>query len=132
MMEAGARCALHVDQSAVDTCGRCGNYVCVTCMEVHNYETYCGACASRLGYKGQYSTRAVSALILGLLPALTACAPLGIAAIVMGHMELAAIREGTAPASGKNLALGGAILGWISVALMIVVGLIAVAVALAN
>lgn len=101
-------------------------------MEVHNYDTYCGACASRLGYKGQYSSRAVTALILGLLPALTLCTPLGIPAVIIGHMELNAINEGTAPASGKNLALGGVILGWISIVGTVLLGLFFVAIALAN
>ena len=127
-METGARCAHHVEQPAVDTCSRCGNYVCVTCMEVHSYQTYCGQCATRLGYKGQYSTRAVSALVLGLLPVMSGCVPLGIPAIILGHMELNAIKEGTAPASGRNLALGGVILGWISVAAMIVLTFVLIAV----
>jgi len=131
-MEAGARCAVHVDQPAVDTCGRCGNYVCVSCMEVHNYETYCSECASRLGYKGEHSGRAVAALICGLLPLFICCLPLGVPAVILGHMELNAIDEGTAPASGRNLAMGGVIMGWISIAAMVLGGLAALALAFAD
>jgi len=131
-MEPGARCAVHVDQPAVDTCTRCGNYVCVGCMEVQNYDTYCGDCALRLGYKGQHSQRAVAALVCGLLPLGTCCVPLGIPAVILGHMELAAIADGSAPASGKNLAMGGVILGWVSIASMVLGGVVLAIIGLSN
>ena len=123
MIEAGARCAVHTDQPAIDTCSRCGNFVCVGCMDVHDYETFCRACSARLGYRGQHSSRAIAALVCGLLPLFICCLPLGIPAVILGHMEMAAISAGTAPASGKNLALGGVILGWLSIATMVIGGI---------
>jgi hypothetical protein len=98
-------------------------------MEIEQYETYCTACTRRLGFKGQQSTRATAALVLGLLPLFTGCVPLSIPAVILGHMELAAIRDGTAPAAGKNLALGGVIVGYLGIALMIFFGLFFAAIA---
>ena len=129
---AGARCAVHVDAPAIDTCSRCGNYVCVGCMEVHEYETLCNPCAYRVGTKGQQSSRATTALVFGLLPIMTFCLPLGIIAVVLGHMELAAIDRGESPASGRNLAKGGVILGWINIALMVIGVFVAIALFLAD
>jgi len=126
--QTGARCAVHVDIAAIDTCSRCGNYVCAGCMEIHNYETICGTCAERVGAKGEQSSRATTALVFGLLPIMTFCLPLGIVAIVLGHMEIAAIDAGEAPASGRNLAKGAVILGWVNVALMIIGVLVVIAI----
>lgn len=127
-VQTGARCAVHVDIAAIDTCSRCGNYVCAGCMEVQEYETLCNPCAYRVGTKGQQSSRATTALVFGILTVSTFCLPLGIVAVMLGHMELAAIERGESPASGRNLAKGGMILGWISIALMIIGVMVAIAV----
>lgn len=121
-----------MDAPAIDTCGRCGNYVCAGCMEIHDLETLCNACAYRVGAKGEQSSRATTALVFGLLPMMTFCLPLGIVAVALGHMELAAIERGEAPASGRNLAKGAVILGWINIALMVIGVFVAIALFLAD
>jgi hypothetical protein len=57
------------------------------------------------------STRAVAALILGILSILCMGFLAGIPAIILGSMELRAIKEGLAPAAGEGLAKVGYILG---------------------
>ena len=130
MLETGARCATHVDRQATDTCARCGNFVCGACSEHIELQAYCGACAPRFDTKGEHSTRAVAALVLGLLSLMIFCLPLAVPAVILGHMETAAIDRGESPAGGRNLARGGLILGWIGVAGTVVAALAALAYAL--
>lgn len=116
MLDAGALCATHVERPATDTCARCGNFVCGWCSEQIELETYCRACAPRFSTKGEHSSRAIAALVLGLLSLMIFCLPLSIPAVILGHMETAAIDRGESPPGGRNLARGGLILGWIGVA----------------
>src|SRR5687768_7322082 len=44
----GARCAVHVDQSASGICARCGNFMCDTCSNNGQYEQ-CTACRALTG-----------------------------------------------------------------------------------
>ena len=128
----GAQCAVHVGVPAVDTCSRCGNFVCADCMDVHQWETFCHGCATKLGHKGAHSPRAVAALVCGLLPLFVFCVPAAIPAVILGHMEIAAIDRGEAPASGRNLAKGGLILGWITIGLSAFAGLIGLLILIAD
>ena|SRR5688572_6330180 len=121
MLPAGAVCAVHPDQRAVDTCTRCGNYVCVGCYESDDTGSYCHDCYAKVGTRGQQSTRATTALVLALVALLGSCFPLGIPAVILGHMELSAIANGESPAAGRNLALGAVWIGWISIALSMLV-----------
>lgn len=43
----GARCAIHPDREAAQTCVRCGNYMCSACTS-EEPEGFCLTCASRL------------------------------------------------------------------------------------
>jgi hypothetical protein len=126
MVPAGALCAVHTDQRAVDTCARCGNYVCIGCYESDESGSYCAPCYAKVGTRGQQSSRATTALVLALVALLGSCFPLGIPAVILGHMELSAIANGEAPVAGRNLALGAVWIGWISIALsiLVVVGVI--------
>ncbi|MEM9191285.1 MAG: DUF4190 domain-containing protein [Myxococcota bacterium] len=126
------KCATHVDVVAVDNCTRCGNYICQECVVTHEWESYCPECAERIGATGKESARALWALVLGLTSLVAFCLPLGIGALILGQIELNAIKAGEAPAAGRNLATGAVILGWISVALLLGMGLLAVAIAAAG
>lgn len=119
-----ARCAVHLDDPATDVCSRCGNYVCVDCYNVVDDDTLCGDCVERVGHTRKYSPRAVWALVLALIT-LSFFLPTSIPAVILGHMELAAIKRGDpdAPASGRNLALGAVVVGWIGNVLLLVGGI---------
>ena len=132
MLDAGARCATHVDRQATDTCARCGNFVCTACSEYVDYQTYCSACAPRFSTKGEHSSRASAALVLGLLSLMIFCLPLAIPAVILGHLETAAIERGESPPGGRNLARGGLILGWIGIGATVLAGLAGLAFALAQ
>lgn len=126
LLAADARCALHVDQKAIDVCARCGNYVCIGCYESDDTGSYCLDCYAKVGTRGQQSSRATTALVLALVALLGSCFPLGIPAVILGHMELNAIASGEAPVAGRNLALGAVWIGWISIVLSILVVLVVV------
>ena len=57
------------------------------------------------------STRALATLILGVLSLICGGFMTGIPAIILGHMELNAIKKGEAPKEGEGLAKVGYILG---------------------
>jgi hypothetical protein len=42
-----SRCAVHPDNPALGTCGRCGNYVCETCRTRWGERWLCAACVDR-------------------------------------------------------------------------------------
>ena len=116
MVAEGARCASHPSSDAVDTCARCGSYVCAGCMEIEKWDTYCADCYARVGTKSPASTRATSALVLALI-AVSGCVPLALPALVLGHLELSAIDRGESMPGGRNLAQGAVWVGWFVVAL---------------
>ena len=120
MIAVGSRCAVHVEQAAADTCARCGNFVCNACYELEDGHAYCRPCLDKVGTRGQQSSRATTALVLSLLSLLIYCFPLAIPGVIIGHMELTAIRNGEAPMSGRNIALGAVVVGWIVIALSVI------------
>ncbi|MDQ7014492.1 MAG: DUF4190 domain-containing protein [Planctomycetota bacterium] len=62
--------------------------------------------------------RGVLILVLGII-SLTVCAPLGLAAWVMGNGDLKKMKAGVMDAEGKGLTTGGMICGIISSALLV-------------
>ncbi len=112
----GARCAKHDSRPATGVCGRCGDYLCGLCGRRVGERLYCAGCAERL--TTTHSRRAVYALVLGLLGVhgLFVLAPV---ALVLGGLELGAIREGDAPVGGTGLARAGLWLGAAGVAMPI-------------
>jgi hypothetical protein len=42
-----ARCAVHPEEAATDTCSRCGTFLCGRCVQPVLGRPYCGACAGR-------------------------------------------------------------------------------------
>ncbi len=67
--------------------------------------------------QGAASGRAVAALIMGILSILCLGFVAGIPAIILGSMELRAIKAGAAPAAGETSARVGYILGIVGTAL---------------
>ncbi len=126
----GARCALHAQTGAVDICQRCGSFVCGECLELQGSDVFCTSCFARAGGGGKASSRAVAALVLGILGIQCGLIP-GIVGLVLATQELAAIEAGQSPAAGKGMATGGKILGWISVVLLGLVAVIATVVIIA-
>ena len=118
-----ARCAVHPDEAASDVCSRCGNYVCIHCLNVVGDDSLCVDCLNRVGHTRKYSSRAVWALILAILS--LNFIPTSIPAVILGHMELAAIKRGdpNAPASGRNIAMGAVVVGWIGNILLLFGGI---------
>jgi hypothetical protein len=92
-------------------------------MEVEDFDTYCQDCFPKVSKKSEHSTRATAALVCGII-GLNACIFLAVPAIVLGHMEIAAIDRGESPFAGRNLAKGGMILGYIGTALSVLLVLI--------
>lgn len=64
------------------------------------------------------SGRAIGVLVLGLVSLIPCCIFFtGVPAIIMGQLELAAIQDGTAPASGRAIAKAGLVFGGIGTGL---------------
>jgi Domain of unknown function (DUF4190)/zinc-ribbon domain len=63
------------------------------------------------------STQAITALVLSLISFISCCFPVGIIGLVLGKIELNAIREGRAPQAGEAFAKWGFYLGIASLAL---------------
>jgi hypothetical protein len=81
------------------------------------------------GYAGQPSAqqggasgRAIAALVLGIVSFVMCCTPAGIIGIVLGKMEMNAIREGRAPRAGESVAKVGFYLGIVATAISLLVG----------
>ena len=122
----GAFCVVHPTVRAAITCGRCGSFACVDCLQFHESTEYCASCYER-EFGGKASSRAVTSLVLALV-GLNCLWPLGIVSIIMAQQEIAAIDRGESPSKGRSLAKGAMIIGWIDVgltALAVVGGIIA-------
>lgn len=123
-LPAGARCANHAEQGAVDVCGRCGGFICADCLQLWREElVYCPACFERAGVD-RASRRSTAALVLALgsaLPVAGGCllgralalgpvagwagaVGLSVSALVLGRLELVAIGRGDAPLGGRRRA----------------------------
>lgn len=141
-LPAGARCANHAEQGAVDVCSRCGSFVCADCVQIFREETvYCLACFERAGVDraSRRSTAALALALVSALPVAAGCllgralavAPvagwvaalgLSVSSLVLGRVELNAIRRGDAPLGGRGRAWVALWLGTLSVvALMLIV-----------
>lgn len=64
------------------------------------------------------SGTAITVLVLGII-SLVCCAPLGIAAWILGATELSDIKKGKAPKAGEGIAKAGMIIGIIITVLMV-------------
>ncbi len=52
-------------------------------------------------------------MALGVLALGVVVLPFGVPAALLGHTELAAIRNGAAPEGGRGYAMAGVVLGWL-------------------
>jgi|SRR5882672_5163538 len=73
------------------------------------------------GQQGGASGRAIAALVLGIVSFVMCCTPAGIIGIVLGKIEMNAIREGRAPRAGESVAKVGFYLGIVATALSLLV-----------
>ncbi len=123
---AGARCAQHPEQAAVDVCQRCGAFVCADCTEIRREDVYCSRCAPLMDRPPSKRVRTVFWLGAGWLPLLGVLLwvgfrtgfglPFGLATLLtplewgvllaLGLQELGARRRGESGPSGRGY------LGW--------------------
>ena len=119
MIAPGAVCAIHPSVDAVETCERCGSYICANCMELEGYDAYCPECFQKVGTKAPASAMATTAIVLAIL-AISGCFPLALPAAIIGHIEMNAIERGDSLPGGRNLAKGAIYVGWIVTGLSVV------------
>lgn len=112
------RCANHPEVVAVDTCIRCGAFVCGECLELLGEEPFCPNCFGRRDVTGGGSTRAVLALLFSST-GLFCGAPFGIVGLVLAWREGKALEQGEAPLGSRSYVKVARVLGWISVALTV-------------
>ena len=105
MIEAPAqgRCGSHPDRIAVDTCGRCGVFVCGDCAELLGERTFCRSCFHRADVSGRASRTSIIAVVLGAI-SLGCGLPASVVALVIVRLERRAVAEGrAAPISSRYL-----------------------------
>lgn len=125
---ADARCAVHPERDALETCARCGNFMCAVCLSSDAGQLVCTACVQRAAKQGA-SRRAVGAAGLSGLALVLVVAglavrqpvgcftlPLSALGVGAGAIELAAIRSGAAPEGGLRAARLGVWLGVVALA----------------
>lgn len=92
-------CASHPSVIAVDTCQRCGRFVCGDCVTLERDETYCAECAP----KAKQRTKAVVVTALVASALSVACLPLVTAMVMnpairrLAHFETSVVLFGSAP-----------------------------------
>jgi hypothetical protein len=118
-LPAAARCPRHPDAYAVETCARCGRFVCGDCLELKPSGAYCEDCAQVVAREQKGSRLAVAALVLGLVG--MACVPLGVIGFVLGGIDLARILAGKSPPGGRKLDLWALALGAMDVIVFLTV-----------
>ncbi|MCP3100951.1 hypothetical protein LZ198_18930 [Myxococcus sp. K15C18031901] len=113
-----ALCPRHPQRAAEGTCSRCGTFVCEECRQRRSRRTFCVDCSVREAHEGP-SPRARLALkfstagFLGFVP--------GLAGLVLGMKELAAIRRGEAPVAGEPMAVVARNVGWFHLVMLLLV-----------
>jgi hypothetical protein len=69
-------------------------------------------------YSAPTDGKAIAALVCGIV-GVAVCAPVGIAAIVLGSQSRSSIAESGGRLQGDGMALAGLIMGWVGVGLLI-------------
>ena len=72
----------------------------------------------------QNSNKALASLICGVL---FLCAPASIASVVLGELGLADIKRSGERISGRGMAIAGVVLGWIGLAVLVIIVIAAIA-----
>ena len=119
---AGATCSAH-SAVAVDTCERCGIFLCAECINFADTSALCVNCHAMRVYT-KPSGRAVAALLMGIV-GLHCLWPLGVLGWVLASQERAAIDAGKAPVAGQSLTTAAKGLGILN--LVVLVGVVLVA-----
>ncbi|HET8931241.1 MAG TPA: DUF4190 domain-containing protein [Acidimicrobiales bacterium] len=88
---------------------------------------YGGAPYAAQGYPQQTNNKATTSLVLGII-GLVVCQIVSIFAIVIGNQAAREIRYSGGTQTGEGMATAGRILGWIGVAIMVVVIVLIVAI----
>lgn len=123
-----AYCPEHAEAPALETCARCGRFLCTACTVRRQGGVYCVECVNRLQLpedgpapSGPDESASLLSFYTVLLGGLSFCIPLlGLIAVPMGAWELARIRAGSTPVGGRFMARTGIVLGSLSVALYLV------------
>jgi hypothetical protein len=66
-LDPGARCAKHPAVAAVDTCQRCGAFVCGECTNIRDEDVYCADCVKLLDRRIPSRAPGALALTIGAL-----------------------------------------------------------------
>ncbi len=114
-------CIFHTGKEAAGTCARCGNPYCRACLiETPAGPNYCRSCAysSAIEVKPGPSGIAITSMVLSII-SLFVCILTAVPGMVMGFVELAKIKKGESPESGRGFALAGAIIGSVMTGLMV-------------
>lgn len=122
------RCATHPEVLAVDTCSRCGGFVCEACLVLVEETPYCTGCFARRDISGRASARATIALLLSVF-GMFCLPPLSVLALVLVFLERRAIAAGRSPRTSLAEIRVAKLLAWvgISLALLVIAGSIGVA-----
>lgn len=112
------QCSNHAQAVAVDTCGRCGAFVCGDCLELLGDEPYCRSCYARKDVTGGGSARAIVALLFSSA-GLFCGAPMGIIGLFLAWREGLALERGEAPRGSRPFVKVAKVLGWTSVVLTV-------------
>jgi type IV pilus assembly protein PilA len=121
------QCGQSVPEGAT-LCPTCGRQTAVTPSSVDGLPPLAPTAASGPVAPGETSGMAIASLIFGLLFLFF---PLSIVAIVLGHISLSQIKKSAGRLGGKGLAIAGLVLGYLGVA-MIPLILIIAAIAIPN
>jgi len=137
------RCGNHPTEAAVDTCSRCGTFLCSECVDFLGDAVLCAACLERVGGNAPPSRRAwATALIGGLgfalpwllfvfmlisrrvsflqIPIVTVLSVgLSFFSFGLGRTELRRLQTPPASRRGRRLTLAGMILSAASVGLLL-------------
>lgn len=104
------RCHLHQEQAAIDTCHRCGAFVCLQCVRSAVATVYCGPCLElRPAVPQKVSAHAWGVLALSCLGLVLF--PCALAGAFLGWKHLRAVRAGQAPDVERRHALAAVFLG---------------------
>lgn len=124
-----AYCSEHTRAPALETCARCGRFICADCTARRQGSAYCVECVNRLQLpedgpvsSGPEENASILSFYAALLGGLSFCIPmLGLVAVSLGAWELARIRSGSAPVGGRLMARAAIVLGSLSVAAALLV-----------
>ncbi|MBX5480630.1 MAG: hypothetical protein IRZ16_02100 [Myxococcaceae bacterium] len=119
------RCGTHPEALAIDTCSRCGAFVCERCLVLIGEEAFCASCYARRDVSGPASLRAAMALLCAGF-GLFFVPPLSLLALLLVWLERRAIARGDAPRTSVAEIRAAKVVAWVGLVLQLLgVGAIA-------